>query len=328
MTSFPKLLLPADYVRDAARHIRLAQTRVCLLSMVVADDVATDELIDALSEAAERGVAVEVSADIFTYGELGGFFLPTRYRTAQSRKITHMSKRFIKSGVKFTWLGKSHATLFSGRTHIKWCMVDNTVYTFGGVNLYQKGIKCNDYMLKIDDKLLADKLIDEYHRLARADAGDYSYRSHSFTHGDDTVLIDGGFVGDSIIYRRACQLAAQASHVTLVSQYCPTGKLGGLLKKTSSRLYFNPPSNAVNLNRVVIRVGMFFSGHKTLYDKPNYLHAKFMLFDMPDGRRVALTGSHNFVKAGVLLGTREIALQTENPQTIKQLEDFLCNVVA
>jgi len=295
--------------------------------MVVADDASTDELIDALSEAAERGVDVEVSADIFTYGELSGFFFPTRYRTAQSRKTTRMSKRFINSGVKFTWLGRSHATLFSGRTHIKWCMVDDTVYSFGGVNLYQKGIENNDYMLTIDDGLLADRLIDEYHRLVRADAGDYSYRSHSFKHGDDTVLIDGGFVGDSIIYRRACQLAAEATHVTLVSQYCPTGKLSGLLKKTSSRLYFNPPSNAHHLNRAVIRTGMFLSGHKTLYTKSRYLHAKFMLFDMPDGRRVAMTGSHNFVNAGVLLGTREIALQTENPRTIKQLEDFLRTVI-
>ncbi len=327
MTSFPKLLLPAAYVTDAARHIRLAKTRVSLLSMVVADDASTDELIDALSEAAERGVDVEVSADIFTYGELGGFFFPTRYRTVQSRKTTHMSKRFIKSGVKFTWLGRSRATLFSGRTHIKWCMIDDTVYSFGGVNLYQKGIECNDYMFKIDDKTLADKLIDEYHRLARADAGDYSYRSHSFKHGDDTVLIDGGFVGDSIIYRHACKLAAEATHVILASQYCPTGKLSGLLKKTNSQLYFNQPSNAFNLSRAVIRIGMFFSGHTTLYTKSRYLHAKFMLFDMPDGRRVALTGSHNFVNAGVLLGTREIALQTENPHTINQLKDFLRNVV-
>lgn len=328
MTSFPKLLLPAAYVSDAAKHIRLAKTRVSFLCMVVADDPATDELIDALSEAAERGVSVEVAADIFTYGELGGFFLPTRYRSKQSRATTRMSKRFIKSGVKFTWLGRSHATIFSGRTHIKWCMVDDTVYSFGGVNLYEKGIANTDYMFKIDDSVLADKLIDEYHRLVRADAGSYSYRSHSFTHGDDTVLIDGGIFGDSIIYRRACKLASKATKVTFVSQYCPTGKLSRILKRTDSRLYFNPPMNAHDLNRPLIRISMFLTGHKTLYAKSRYLHAKFMIFDMPDGRRIALTGSHNFVSTGVVLGTREIALQTENPQTIKQLEDFWQNTIA
>jgi cardiolipin synthase A/B len=328
MSSLSQLLLPESYVRDAAMHIRQSTRRVSFLSLIVADDSTTDELIDALSEAAERGVIVEVAADVFTYGELGGFFLPTRYRTKQSRATTRMSKRFIKSGVKFSWLGRSRATVFSGRTHIKWCVVDDTVYSFGGVNLYQKGVESNDYMFRISDSVLADKLINEYHRLTRADVGGYSYRSHSFKHRDDTVLIDGGFFGDSIIYRRACKLASQASNVLLVSQYCPTGKLSRILKQTDSQLYFNPPANANGLNRLVIRIGMFFSGHTSLYDHAQYLHAKFMLFDMPDGRRIALTGSHNFVHGGVMLGTREIALQTENPQTIKQLEDFWRNHIS
>lgn len=328
MTSFPKLLLPADYVLDATKRIRLARKRVSLLTMIVTDDPSTDDLISALSEAAERGVTVEVSADVLTYGALGGYILPSHYRVAQSRATTGMSKRFIKSGVKFTWLGGSRATMFSGRTHIKWCMVDDTVYSFGGVNLYQKGIANNDYMFKIEDGVLADKLVDEYHRLARADAGGYSYRSHSFKHGNDTILIDGGFFGDSIIYRRACKLAMTATKVILVSQYCPTGKLARLLKNTDCRLYFNPAANALSVDRAVIRGGMFLSGHKTLYTKSRYLHAKFMIFDMPDGQRVALTGSHNFVNAGVLFGTREIALQTENPQTIKQLESFLKTYIA
>ncbi len=328
MASFPKLLLPVAYVKDVTKHIRNATRRVSLLSMVVADDSSTDDLIDALSEAARRGVLVEVAADIFTYGELGGFFFPTRYRTKQARATTLMSRRFTKSGVKFTWLGRSRTTIFSGRTHVKWCIVDDTVYTFGGVNMYQKGINGNDYMFKIDDDTLADTLVAEYHRLIRADAGDYSYRSHGFKIGADTVLIDGGFFGDSIIYRHACALTAEATSVLLVSQYCPTGKLSRLLKTTDSHLYFNPPANASPINRAIIRTGMFFSKHTTLYTKSQYLHAKFMIFDMPDGRRVALTGSHNFVLAGVLLGTREIALQTENPQTIKQLEDFWRKFVA
>jgi cardiolipin synthase len=178
-------------------------------------------------------------------------------------------------------------------------------------------------MFKIEDGALATKLIDEYHRLARADAGGYAYRSHSFQHGDDTVLIDGGFFGDSIIYRRICKLTTEASKVTLVSQYCPTGKLSRLLRQTNSHLYFNTPDRATWLNALVIRVGMFFTRNKTLYTKEEYLHAKFILFEMQDGRRVALTGSHNFVNGGVLLGTREIALQTENPQVIAQLEGFL-----
>ena len=328
MSISPKLLLPVAYVTDAAKHIRQAKTRVSFLSMVVADDKSTDELIDALSEAAERGVTVEVAADVFTYGELGGFIWPTRYRSKQSRATSRMGKQFIKSGVKFTWLGRSHSIIYSGRTHIKWCVVDDTVYSFGGVNLYEKGIENFDYMFKIRDNELADKLIDEYHRLERADAGGYAYRSHSFMHVDDTILIDGGIFGDSIIYRRVCKLTAEATKVTFISQYCPSGRLSSLLKKTNSKIYFNAPVNADGANRIAIKIGMFFTGHKTLYNRHRYLHAKFMLFDMPDGRRIAITGSHNFSNIGVLLGTREIALQTENLEVIAQLETFIKDLSA
>jgi cardiolipin synthase len=43
---------------------------------------------------------------------------------------------------------------------------------------------------------------------------------------------------------------------------------------------------------------------------------------MPDGSKVAVTGSHNFVYGGVLLGTREIALETADPKVVRQLERF------
>ncbi len=328
MPSTLQLLLPVHYVQDAAEAIRKAETRVYLLSMVIADDHSTDEIVDALCTAAERGISVEVAADVFTYGELGGFFLPTKYRTKQSRRTTNMAKRFTKSGVKFTWLGRSHTTIFSGRTHTKLCIVDDIVYSFGGVNLYQLGIKNHDYMFKSHDHDLANKLIDEYHRLVRADAGDYAYPSRSIVHGSNQILVDGGFFGDSIIYRRACQLASEASRIALVSQYCPTGKLSKLINQKPAKLYFNPPERASGLSRLVINVGMLFSKNQTLYTRSSYLHAKFMIFYMADGRRVALTGSHNFVNAGVLLGTREIALQTENPLVIDQLEGFLADHVA
>jgi cardiolipin synthase len=323
MNSTPELLLPAAYVADVTKHIKLAKKRVCLLSMILADDSSTDELVDELSAAAERGVDVRLAADIFTYGELGGFLLPTRHRARQSRATSRLGRRLIKSGVNFTWLGKSHTTIISGRTHVKMCVIDDDVYSFGGVNLYLEGIDNNDYMFKIKDDKLADLLINEYRRLIRADARGQTYKSHEIDFGKDKILIDGGFVGDSIIYRRACKLSREAESIILVSQYCTTGKLSRILKSKNAKLYFNSPANAEGFNKTVIRIGMFLTRNNTLYSKSKYLHAKFIIFNMPDGRKIVLTGSHNFVNAGVLLGTREIALQTENPQVIKQLEDFL-----
>lgn len=318
-----KLLLPHEYVADATNSIRAAKHRVSFLSMLVTDDDHTDEFITALANAANRGVRVEVAADVFTYGELAGHFIPTKYYAKKSRSTKHMTRLFRDSGVTFNWLGRFSTTPFNGRTHLKWCVADDTVYSFGGVNLYGRGIDSTDYMLKFTDKSLAHELASEYDRMIRADRGQFSYRSRLFKSIIGTVLIDGGMPGDSIIYRQACTLTEQASEVTLVSQYCPTGRLSRLLKKKSAKLYFNPGKGATPINRIIIEVGKLVSGLQTRYHREPYLHAKFMLFTMPDGKKVALTGSHNFAQSGALLGTREIALVTENKSIIRQLETFL-----
>jgi len=323
MSTSPKLLLPVDYVNDATKSIKKAKSNISFLALVIANEQKTNILIDALIDASRRGVNVQVAADVFTYGDLGGL-MPTRRRYKQSRITTKMGREFKENGVKFNWLGRTSSLIYSGRTHIKWCIVDDTIYSFGGVNMSNDHIDNRDYMIKIKDKLLADKLVAEHNRLIRADTGGYSYPSHSFKHDENTIFIDGGLFGDSIIYRRACKLASEAKKVTFVSQYCPTGKLSKILKKTDSKLYFNPPANASKGDsRIAIKIAMFLSRNKTIYKKPEYLHAKFMIFEMSDGRRIALTGSHNFSNVGVILGTREIALETEDSAIINQLEDFV-----
>lgn len=323
-----QLLLPNDYLSDAIRRITHATTRVNLLTMIVVDDEKTNLLIDALCTAAERGILVTVAADMFTYTEIGGHF---RFNTRHSKKVRHltaMQHRLQDCGVTFRWLGKTASSLINGRTHSKWLVVDDTVYAFGGVNLYESGLESTDFMFCMRDALLADHLAFEEVRILKADHDSHAYRSHKF--GDDTsqILIDGGFSGDSIIYRHACKLAALATEITYVSQFCPTGKLGRLLERTNSTLYFNPWNQATSLNALAIRLGSALSGLKTSYTRPEYLHCKCMLFTLPDGSQRAITGSHNFSAAGVWLGTREVALETSDPHIIKQLERFVAKNIA
>lgn len=322
MQPVPKLILPKTYVQDATAQIKKAKCRVAILSMVLVHDRATDELLDALCDAAERGVVVTVAADSFTYTDFQGSYIPTTYRSKRVREAMSLQKRLRAAGATFQWLGRLSMIAFSGRTHIKWCVVDDTVYSFGGVNLDEKSIKNTDYMFMVKNGALADRLIAEQERIVKADRSGHAYRSHRFGDDDNMILLDGGFLGDSIIYRRACYWAARASHVTLVSQYCPTGKLSRILKNADTDLYFNHWTNAGLLNRLVIRLGMFSSKHSTSYHRRSYLHAKFIIFTMPDGSKAAITGSHNFVHAGVFLGTREVALETTNKKIIAQLERF------
>lgn len=327
MQPVPKLILPSKYVEQATEHIKRATSRITLLTMVLEHDSATTELIDALCAAAERGVEVRVAADTFTYTEFQGSYIPTTHRSERVREARVLQKRFEAAGVHFRWLGKLSMFAFTGRTHIKWCIVDDIVYSFGGVNLNSQSINNIDYMFSVENEALASRIIAEQERILRADKSGHAYRSHRFGDDDNMVLLDGGFFGDSLIYRRACYLAERSKHVLLVSQYCPTGKLSRLLKKTKSDLYFNHWTNAATLNpgmfnRLVIQIGMLTSRHKTLYNRPSYLHAKFMIFTLHDGTKVAITGSHNFVHAGVFLGTREVALESTNKKIISQLEKF------
>jgi cardiolipin synthase len=327
--SSPKLLITPEYIREATKAISGAKHRVIFMSLMFTDDDVTDDFVDALEAASERGVSVKIAADLFTYGELGGHFLPFKFFTEKSRATTSSVRALTKKGITFNWLGRFSATPFTGRTHIKYLIVDDIVFSFGGVNLYGKDITDNvDYMFMCKDARLADDLTHEYSQITKADYSHYAYRSHKFSFGEHTVLTDGGFQGDSIIYRRAVELSKQASDILLVSQYCPTGKLSRILRSKQAKLYFNPPELAGNLNKLVISAGMLFSRHKTLYSGKRYLHAKFIIFTMPDGQKVALSGSHNFVYGGVLLGTREIALETTDKKIIRQLEAFFREHVA
>ncbi|MGY4893474.1 MAG: phospholipase D-like domain-containing protein [Candidatus Saccharimonadota bacterium] len=318
-----KLISPTGYVSEAAAAVRKASSRVYVLSMVIADHPDTHELIVELENAAKRGVEVVVAADIFTYGEVSGGFLPLRYYSHGARSTNRMVKVLKKAGVHFYWLGRGRVTLYHGRTHSKWCIVDDTVFAFGGVNLYDEGIQHIDYMFRHKDSKLADRLVQEQKRVQKAERRSANYPSVAYEHGDLTVLIDGGIIGQSVIYRRAVEMAEKATHITFVSQYCPTGRLSRTLKKKSATLYFNRPSQAEGLNRIAIRIGQFASGLKTSYTKARYLHAKFILFTFEDGSKAAISGSHNFAYTGVLLGTREVALETKDPEIIAQLERFI-----
>lgn len=323
-----KLISPSQYIREATEAVTQAKTRVYLLSMVIADHDATHPLIEALEAAAKRGVKVVIAADIFTYGEVGGGFLPFRYYSHGSRDTNRMVKTLKRAGVQFHWLGRGRITLYHGRTHSKWCVVDDTIFTFGGVNLYEGGVRNNDYMFRLEDATLAERIIEEQVRVQKAESRSFNYHSVAYEHGEFTVLIDGGIIGQSVIYRRAVELSEKATHITFVSQYCPTSKLARIFKKKSVTLYYNRPHQADGLNRIVIRVGQLLSGLKSSYTKPRYLHAKCIIFTFEDGTKAAITGSHNFAYTGVLLGTREIALETYDPAIISQLENFIRKEVA
>lgn len=315
---------PKPYLRDLIRRIHKAQYRVYLLALVIADEDETRELIEALEAAAARGIKVSVASDmVFTYRELGVTGRKKHYVRTQLIRMRSMRDKLQAHGAQVTWLGQHGITLYSRRTHAKWSIVDNTVYTFGGVNLYDVGIDNLDYMFRCEDTSLADHLASQQDMFVRENKSGRAQPSHDFGLGDNVALIDGGMIGDSIIYRHARRLADKAVHIVYVSQYPPTGRLGKIIKRRRHELYYNRAETIEIFGRTLTRIAELIRGFQNLYTKKTYLHAKFMIFTMSDGSRVAITGSHNFLAGNAIAGAREVALETRDPAVIAQLDEFL-----
>ncbi len=331
LPSSPTLIASDDYAASVAASIKTASRRIAVVATTFRDDdPRSASIIAAICDAASRGVLVTVCIDTFTYLEPKEFALKSPKRQpARAYQAIKLERRLKRHGANFRWLGRTSNVLIMGRTHSKWIIIDDTVYSFGGINLDSESFDNTDYMLKFTDRDLADRLFNEHTRLLGADRGAHASRSHKFSiKGGETVLVDGGLFGDSIIYRRACRLAREAESITFVSQYCPTGKLNRILRRKNATIYFNHWRQAAWLNKIMIRIGMLTARQRTLYHRTPYLHAKCIIFTMPDGKEVALTGSHNFMFGSGLMGTREIALETSNPRIIKQLRKFIKTNVA
>lgn len=327
--SHPRLVASKDYPAKLVQDITKSTRRVAVITTTFHDDCDdTHAIVAALCAASERGVDVSVCADSFTYTEPQGSILSPHRHQLRGVHALKLERRFKRSGVNFQWLGKASNIGFAGRTHSKWVIIDEVVYSFGGINIDLQSFSNIDYMLRFENSTLADQLYDEHTRTTRADRSGHALHNHQFGDEETMVLLDGGIPTNSIIYRRACKLAAKAKRITLVSQYCPTGKLNRLIKRADSTLYFNHWRQARWLNMLVIWFGMKTSGQHTHYNRRPYLHAKFIIFEMDDGKKIAISGSHNFVRGGAILGTREVAIETTNKHIIRQLEAFIKNEVA
>lgn len=322
MTTYPpvQLLESRTYVADLIAKVNKATRRISIMSLIIADDETTHELITSLKTAASRGVAVDIAADSFTFSEFGGALNPFKQHTVRSRAARQTGNELTSAGASFTWLDdRLKLNPFAGVTHSKWSVVDDTCYVFGGVNLYIAGIHSTDYMLRLTDKQLADDITLQQQAIAASPTPLYEgYKAASHI---GTWYVDSGKRNDSMIYDRAVELASQAETILYVSQYCPSGPLAAALKG-KTKCYFNQPHNASFLTSLMLTVDQMKTGIHSQYQHTNYLHAKFIIYTMPSGEKVALTGSHNFSHKGVVFGTREVALETKDPEILSQLTTF------
>ena len=309
----PRLLMADEYIKELLRATRAAKKRLFMLFFAMTNDDETHEIIDEIISAAARGVKVHVAVDMISL-----------YLNKSFKDIKEITARLRRSGIKVFILGTHSNIIFVGRNHSKWYVADDTVFSFGGINLNDTHLsKHVDYMLCINNEKLADMFCREQLRIESKNKHGGKVRSRSVKTDVGTVLFDGSMYNRSLIYKRAVKLAGEADEILYVSQYHPTGKLNRVMRGKNVRVYANNPEDALSIDgRVMTGLSRKSSRQTNSYTRGTYIHAKFMIFTMPDGRKKALLGSHNFFKLTSIVGTREIDLETENPLIIAQLEKF------
>lgn len=318
----PMLVSSQAYTRRVIKVIQHARKRVYVLALIIQQDNDASEIITALARAAHRGVDVHVIGDSSTYSFAQGHLNPYYGYREAIRNSREMTNRSRSHNITFDWVGRHSPFLFAGRTHCKWIVADDTVFTFGGINLHEDFASDSDYMFEIKDTQIAQVLVAEHQAIVSADKVDTAYPSIQVMSSYGNILIDGGMPLDSTIYRSAVSLAQTAKDILVVTQYCPTGALAKAIRATNYQVYFNSPQTKDPLTNWLIATGQKLSGITNSYTKDPYIHAKFLIATGKDGVKTAITGSHNFISYGGILGTREIALQTQDTNIIATLEQY------
>jgi cardiolipin synthase len=215
----------------------------------------------------------------------------------------------------------------AGRSHIKLAVIDNTIF-IGGYNL-QSPVHI-DMMVSLTDKNLADWLYNLFKKVQadkqvwRVLAGRDLSRQ---VDGDTQLLIDAGKPNQSIVLKSAIDLIDEAKEWILITcQFFPNSQTAAALTRAHKRgvkveIIFSHPNmhgfvgsvaHRANMLRERLRVpNHFFDG--MLAKTNTMLHAKLLATDCG-----TMIGSHNFVQAGVHLGTAEIALYSRNSNFTSQ----------
>lgn len=306
-------LANSGYADSLIESIDGASENVMLETMALDHLGKMDTVLDATMAARKRGVTVLIMYDTFSHFEM----TTSPKKARQHRTLRDRLAELDDAGVDLYELGKIGRNPFAERSHAKVAIADEKVYLGGGINLTGESFETNDYMIEFDNKSMADALRISLPTKALGRSGDEVLYSDA----TNELLLDAGQPGASLIYQRTCQLARTADKAYYVSKLAPDGELLTILDG-KTEYWYNPLSSARGFDKLAILIDRLKSNTPNNYRGDRMLHAKACVFEMPDGHKEAITGSHNFNSRGVAFGTQELALHTKDQDLCDQLVDF------
>lgn len=317
------VVLARDYPAQLTQCISAAKKHIMVTAMTVRAGQETGPVLQACVNAARRGVPVRVVADVFCQhmanrpGTLG-----RRAFWRECADTRELLNEIHALGGTVDWVGGIGLNPYAGRMHCKATIIDDDVFSFGGINFCDDALANIDYMLHIKDPAIATNL---YTILGNLPAANLEIPLGSA----NTLLYDGGKKGESLIYDRTCELAALSKRAVYISQMCPTGRLTGALRQAKSTCYFNQPAKTGFSVSTAAQLWDCWRTHTVNhYEGKAYIHAKCILFELKDGTKAVISGSHNFSWRGVAFGTKEVALYSRDSHLWRRLQNIIYKVAA
>lgn len=327
---------PPEYRSDLRKHINKTTKgdRVLLTSMTLEPtEPEIRGLLDDVLAALKRGVSVTLAIDAHTFmlgnKGLGPLWtrktLPRKLKPyyADKLQIIHTIDRESNGLAKIiNKPGKRFSLPVAGRSHIKIAIVNDRVYV-GGCNLQGSG--WIDMMASLEDADSADWLYQTMRsittgRHARKSLGgvDRGFRISQSTE----IFVDSGVRSQSLIFDEALDLIDSAQDwLVMTCQFFPNSITAKHLLRAHNRgvkveiIFAHPNHHGLiggmgqhySLLREKSRLPQELFQHALGRNDP-FIHAKLIACD-----KGLMLGSHNYVKAGVILGTAEIALKSSDP---------------
>lgn len=332
-----------NYFEDVLSEIRKAERRIFIQSMLFEFDDKFKDIVEALKAANLRGVKVNLIIDGYSYMTTQSHNNLYPILNSKTRKFYSEYKeknyKYINelkaAGINVEYINLPKNLISKvfhtvGRNHTKLTIIGDIFY-LGGTSFASVFSGILDFMVKSDDSKSLDIIYDVFINLNNNKYNkDFSIKLNEF----NTLFVDVGKVGKSIIYDEALNLINTAQRsIKYTSQMLPIGDIQSALKKAKARgvevqiMIHDPKHAGVNKNTNSIDHLIFKAGNIqepklkiALYQK-SYIHAK--LIEIDDS--VAIYGSNNYSRTGVIMGTEEVAIVTRNKTIITAFSSWYDN---
>lgn len=340
-----------EYFEELIQSARQARAgdRLTVMTMVFDPTETTiAKLADELAAAAKRGADVTLVIDAYS------FLLSEQYKPGPLilhakiipdnlggpfRIIYSSLKQLQDAGGKYCILNQptwAFSLPIAGRSHIKLALVNNRVF-IGGCNLDKPDYV--DLMIAWEDCAAASKIRELVDLII---VGGSVKRALGNTdraipiHNDMRLFVDSGVRNQSLIMQQAHKLIDEAQKSVLITcQFFPGGRTAQRLLAAQRRgvvvtIFYSPPSShglqapgqwLYNQRERLRLPAAFFSNQ--LSAGHARLHAKIIATES-----ATLLGSHNYVQAGVNLGTAEIALLINDAILSETIREKVVSLVA